>query len=187
MEDVDSILLDTEDRMDKSISVYRESLSKIRTGKASIGLFEGIKVNMYGTEMPLDQCSNILTPEARLIVIQPYDKNAIPVIEKAILTSDLGLNPINDGTVVRINIPPLTEERRKELVKVVHRYAEDTRQSVRQVRRDSNEKLKKLEKASEISEDIMHDRLADVQEMTDAHVKQVDEILAEKEKEVLEI
>ena len=185
--DMDDILLDAEDRMQTAVKVFRENLGKIRTGKASVGLLDGITINLYGTEMPLEQCSNLLAPEARLIVIQPYDKNAIPAIEKAILQSNLGLNPINDGTVVRITIPVLTEERRKEIVKIVHRIAEEQRTAVRQVRRDANEHLKKLEKEHEISEDQMHLKLKEVQDLTDQYVKEVDEIMAEKEAEVLEI
>jgi len=185
--DIDEILLDADDRMDKSVQFFREDLSKIRTGKASTGLLEGIEVNLYGTMMPLVQCSNLLAPEARLIVIQPYDKNAIPGIEKAILQSDLGLNPVNDGTVVRISIPQLTEERRKELVKVVHAKAEEARTAVRQVRRDANESVKKLKEDSEIPEDLMYKSLDDVQKMTDKHVEMIDKVMKEKEDEVLEI
>lgn len=185
--DVEEILLDAEERMEKSVRVFQEHLSKIRTGKASVGLLDGIQINLYGTEMPLQQVANLLTPEARLIVIQPYDKNAIPAIEKAILQSDLGLNPINDGTVVRIAIPQLTEERRKEIVKIVHKYAEESRQSVRQVRRDANESLKKAQKDGEVPEDEMYRMLDEVQELTDKHVGKIDKIMEEKEEEVLEI
>lgn len=185
--DLDEILLDTEDRMDKSIQHLREQMSKIRTGKASTGLLEGIEINLYGTMMPLRQTANLLAPEARLIVIQPYDKNAIPAIEKAILQSDLGLNPVNDGTVVRINIPQLTEERRKEIVKVVHKHAEDARTAVRQVRRDANDHIKKLKEDGDLPEDQMYKNLDDVQKMTDKHVALIDEVMADKEKEVLEI
>ncbi len=185
--DVEEILLDADDRMGKSIKAYQDSLSKIRTGKASVGLLDGINISLYGTDMPLEQCANLLTPEARLIIVQPYDKNAIPTIEKAILTADLGLNPINDGTVIRIAFPPLTEERRKELVKVVSKTAEEYRQAVRQIRRDANDSIKKLQKNSDISEDIMHDNLAEIQTLTDDHIKNIDKILEDKEKEVLEI
>jgi ribosome recycling factor len=185
--EVEEILLDADERMDKSIKAYQDSLSKIRTGKASIGLLDGINITLYGTEMPLDQCSNLLSPEARLIIVQPYDKNAIPTIEKAILTANLGLNPVNDGTVIRIAFPPLTEDRRKELVKVVQQITEDSRQAIRQIRRDANEAIKKLQKNSEISEDIMHDNLGEVQTLTDDHIKTIENILEEKEKEVLEI
>lgn len=185
--DMDEILLDAEDRMQTAVKVFRENLGKLRTGKASVGLLEGITINLYGTEMPLEQTANLLAPEARLIVIQPYDKNAIPGIEKAILQANLGLNPVNDGTVVRITIPQLTEERRKEMVKIVHRIAEEQRTAVRQVRRDANDHLKKLEKDSDISEDQMHGKLKEVQDVTDQYIKEIDEIMEEKEKEVLEI
>lgn len=185
--DMDEILLDAEERMQTAVKVFRESLGKIRTGKASVGLLDGITINLYGTMMPLEQCANLLAPEARLIVIQPYDKNAIPAIEKAILQSNLGLNPVNDGTVVRIAIPELTEERRKEIVKIVHRIAEEQRTAVRQVRRDANDHLKKSEKEHEISEDQMHLKLKEVQDITDQYIKEIDEIMEEKEKEVLEI
>ncbi|HEB84393.1 MAG TPA: ribosome recycling factor [Bacteroidetes bacterium] len=185
--DRDDILLDADERMDKSVLVFRQHLGQVRTGKASAALLNGIKINLYGAEMELTQCANLLTPEPRLIVVQPYDKNAIPVIEKAILTSDLGLNPVNDGTVIRIAIPQLTEERRKELVKIVHRYAEDARTAVRQVRRDANENLKKLEKDGDLPEDEMYRALDEVQKLTDSHIKQIDEAMEEKEKEILEV
>lgn len=185
--DMDDILLDAEERMQGAINVFRESLGKLRSGKASVGLLEGITINLYGADMPLDQCANILAPEARLLVIQPYDKNAIPGIEKAILQSNLGFNPVNDGTVVRISVPMLTEERRKDMVKIVHRIAEEQRTAVRQVRRDANDHLKKLEKDKEISEDLMHGKLKEVQDITDKFIKEIDEIMAEKEAEVLEI
>ncbi len=185
--DVDDILLEAEERMDKSIRFFQEQLARIRTGKASIGLLDGIKVNLYGTEMGLNQCANLLTPETRLIVIQPYDKNSIPAIEKAILSSDLGLNPVNDGTVVRIAIPQLTEERRKELVKLVHKQAEESRQSIRQIRRDANDNVKKMQKDGEIPEDEMYRTLDEIQKLTDDHVKKVDEVMEGKEKEIMEI
>jgi ribosome recycling factor len=185
--DIQEIMLDSEDRMDKSLQVFREELSKIRTGKASTGLIEKIEINLYGTNMPLNQAANLLAPEARLLMIQPYDKNAIPAIEKAILQSDLGLNPVNDGTVVRIAIPPLTEERRKELVKVVHQKAEEARTAVRQIRRDANEHIKQLKEDGEIPEDNMYRRLDEVQKLTDGHVEKIDEAMEEKEAEVMEI
>lgn len=184
---VEATLKDCKDRMGKSIRAFQDQLAKIRTGKASTGILDGISINLYGMEQPLNQVSNLMTPDARSIVIQPYDKNAIPGIEKAILQSNLGLNPINDGTVVRINIPPLTEERRKELVKVVKNYAEETRQAIRQIRRDANESMKKLQKASDISEDEMHGQLDDIQTLTDDNIKRVEEILDDKEKEVMDI
>lgn len=185
--DLDEILLDSEERMDKSVRVFQDNLSKIRTGKASTGLVEDLEINLYGTEMQLKQTANLLTPEARLIVIQPYDKNAIPAIEKAILQSDLGLNPVNDGTVVRIAIPPLTEERRKEIVKHVHRLAEEARQSVRQIRRDANDNIKALQKDGEITEDDMHRNFDEIQKLTDEHIEKIDKVMEDKEQELLEI
>ncbi len=185
--DIDEVLLETEDRMDKSVQVLRENFAKVRTGKASIGLFDGIKVNLYGTEMALNQCSNLMAPEARLIIIQPYDKNSIPAIEKAILTSDLGLNPVNDGTVVRIAIPTLTEERRKDLVKIIHRYAEESKTAIRQIRRDANDQIKKGKDDGGIPEDQMYRTLDDIQKMTDEHVKTVDQVKDDKEAEIMEV
>jgi ribosome recycling factor len=187
MDDVKSVMKDAKERMDKSILVYRDHLAHLRTGTASTGLLEGISINLYGVDQPLQQVANIMTPDARSILIQPYDKNAIPGIEKAILQSNLGLNPVNDGTAVRITIPPLTEERRKEIVKVVHKYAEECRQSVRSIRRDANDSIKKLEKDKTISEDEMHGHLDEIQKLTDDFVKQTDEIMEAKEQEVLEI
>lgn len=185
--DIDEILLDAEDRMGKSVRVLRDQLVRVRTGKASIGLFDDVKVNLYGTQMDLKQCANLMTPEPRLIVIQPYDKNAIPAIEKAILSSNLGFNPVNDGTVVRIAIPTLTEERRKELVKLVRNYAEEARTAIRQIRRDANEQVKKGQKEGEIPEDQMYRTLDSIQEYTDEHTSQVDKIIEEKESEIMEI
>ncbi len=185
--DIDDIMLDSEDRMEKSVQAFREQLIRVRSGKASVGLLDGIKVNLYGTEMGLKQCANLLTPEARLIVIQPYDKNAIPAIEKAILTANLGLNPVNDGMVVRVSIPVLTEERRRELVKLVHKYAEESRTAIRQIRRQANEQVKQNQKDGQIPEDEMYRVLEEIQEMTDDHVKKIDEIMEEKEREIMEI
>ncbi len=185
--DSDDIMLDAVDRMEKSVQVFREHLSHVRTGKASIALVEDIVINLYGTEMRLNQCANLLTPEPRLIVVQPYDKNAIPGIEKAILQANIGLNPVNDGTVLRIAVPQLTEERRKELVKVVHRFAEEARQSVRQVRREANDGLKKLQKSGDLPEDNMYRLLDDVQKETDSYIKEVDSAMESKEKEILEV
>ncbi|MBS1261188.1 MAG: Ribosome-recycling factor [Calditrichaeota bacterium] len=185
--DIDEILLDADDRMDKSVRHLQDSFARIRTGKASVGLLDGIKVNAYGTELPLQQVSNLLTPDVKTIVIQPYDKNTIPAIEKAIRISDLGLNPVNDGTVVRINIPALTEERRREIVRHVHKLTEEARQAVRQIRRDANDSVKKLEKEHQISEDQMYRTLDEIQEHTDEHIRRIEEVMEDKEKEVLEI
>ncbi|GBE30639.1 MAG TPA: ribosome recycling factor [Bacteroidetes bacterium] len=185
--DKDEILLDADDRMGKCVRFLQDTYARIRSGKASVGLLDGIIVNAYGTDVPLNQVSNLLTPDVKTIAIQPYDKNLIPGIEKAILTSNLDLNPVNDGTIVRINIPSLTEERRKDIVKVIHKNAEEARQAVRQVRRDGNDNTKKLEKASEISEDNMHDMLKEIQDLTDSHIKDIDRVVGDKEKEIIEI
>ncbi len=185
--DVDELLLETEERMDKSVQYLMESYSKVRTGKASTAMFEGLTITLYGTEMALQQCANILTPEARLVVIQPYDKNAIPNIEKAILSSDLGLNPINDGTVVRINIPQLTEERRKEMSRMVNKMAEEARQAVRSIRRDANDQIRKAQKDGDVSEDSMYGTLDEIQRLTDEHVEKIDKRYEDKVEEIMAV
>ncbi len=185
--DVEEIMFDAEERMDKSVSVLLDSFSKVRSGKASPALLDGIRISLYGSDMDLRACANIMTPEARLIVIQPFDKNAIPPIEKAILTSDLGLNPVNDGTTIRVVIPTLTEERRRDLTKVIHRMSEEARQAIRQIRRDANDQLKKGKEAGDIPEDNMYRRQDEIQKLTDAHVKMVDDVLAKKEAEMMEV
>lgn len=181
------IIKDADRRMHKSVEATREELAKIRTGKASPSLLDPVRVEAYGTTMPLNQVATITTPDARLIVIQPWDKNLIGAIEKAILKADLGLNPSNDGQVVRVPIPPLNEERRQEYVRICRKIAEEGRIAIRNIRRDANEHIKKLEKDHEISEDESH-RLQDkVQELTDKYIEQLDEILKHKEKEIMEV
>jgi len=173
--------------MDKSISSFNSELAKVRTGRASTALLDGIKVDYYGTPTPLNQLATISAPESRLITIQPWDVNSISDIEKAIMKSDLGLTPQNDGKLIRITIPTLTEERRKELVKLVKNMAEDYKVALRNLRRDSNDFLKELKKEKEISEDDFF-RLQDkVQEVTDEYVKKVDELVKQKENEIMEI
>lgn len=173
--------------MDKSIDSFNSELAKVRTGRASTALLDGIKVDYYGTPTPLNQLATISAPESRLITIQPWDINSIGEIEKAIMKSDLGLTPQNDGKIIRITIPTLTEERRKELVKLVKNMAEDYRVALRNQRRDSNDFLKELKKEKEISEDDFF-RLQDrVQEVTDEYVKKVDELVKQKEQEIMEI
>jgi ribosome recycling factor len=173
--------------MKKSIETLKHELMGIRTGKANPGLLEGVRVNYYGQAVPLRQVANIAVPEPRLITIQPWEKAMIPEIDKAIRASELGLNPQIDGPLIRLPIPALTEERRKELVKVVKKYGEDTRVAVRNVRRDTNERFKKMEHEHKISEDEMHARVEEVQKMTDKFVKLVDEVLVAKEKEIMEV
>lgn len=176
----------TEQRMKKSIKALEEEFQTIRTGRASSAVFEKIKVEYYGNPTPLNQVATISIPEARLVVIQPWDKSIISEIEKAIQKSELSLNPMNDGKVIRINIPPLTEERRKEFVKVAKNAAEQARVAIRNIRRDANDELKKSQKASDISEDD-EKRLEDaVQKLTDKSVEEINTLLEEKEKEILE-
>lgn len=185
--EISEIKKDTEVRMQKAVENTRIELTKIRTGKASPALLDTVKVDYYGSLVPLKQVAGINTPEPRLITIQPWEKNLIGEIEKAILKSDLGLNPANDGTVIRLPIPQLTEERRKDLVRLCHKFGEEGKIAIRNIRRDSNDKLKKLEKDHEISEDQYHTAVDEVQKTTDAYTKQVDEILKKKEEEILEV
>jgi len=184
---VDEIFEDLKDRMGKSIESLKREYSRLRTGRASISLLDGIRVSYYDTPTPLNQMASLAVPEPRLIVIQPWDKTAIEDIEKAILKSELGLTPINDGKVIRISIPPLTEERRKELVKVARKMSEENKVAIRNIRRDANEMLKDLKKEKEITEDDLYRSQEEVQKATDQFISQVDELCAAKEKEILEI
>jgi len=177
----------TKTAMDKAIEALKREFGRVRTGRASTTLLDDVMVNYYGTPTPLNQVGTLAVPEPRLITIQPWEKNLIPEIEKAILKSDLGLNPNSDGTLVRIAIPALTEERRKEMVKVIKRIGEETKIAIRNIRRDGNDTLKKLQKDKEITEDQQKSGEKEIQEITDQHIKQVDEILEHKEKEVMEI
>jgi ribosome recycling factor len=178
---------DAEHRMRKSVENIQSEFNKIRTGRATPALLDSVKVEYYGAVVPLSQASTISIPEPRLIAIQPWDKSMIAEIEKAILKSDLGLTPSNDGTFVRLPIPKLSEERRNDLVKLVKKFAEEGRIAVRNVRRDANDHLKKLQKNHEISEDELSIELDETQETTNQYIKEIDEILARKEKEVLEV
>jgi ribosome recycling factor len=184
---VDEIFEDLKERMGKSIETLKREYSRLRTGRASISLLDGIRVSYYDTPTPLNQMASLAVPEPRLIVIQPWDKTAIEDIEKAILKSELGLTPINDGKVIRISIPPLTEERRKELVKVARKMSEENKVAIRNIRRDANEMLKDLKKESEITEDDLYRSQEEVQKTTDQFISQVDELCEAKEKEILEI
>ncbi len=182
-----SEVLDTASKkMDKAIDSFRKDLDRVRTGRATPALLDGITVDYYGSSMPLNQVASISVPESRLLTIQPWDANILPDIEKAVLKSELGLTPANDGKIIRISVPPLTEERRKDLVKLVKKMAEEARVAIRNVRRDAIEKLKAQKKNKELSEDEMYKLQDKVQEITDEHIKEVDKILSEKEKEILE-
>lgn len=183
----DKVFQDVEKKMAGSADHLQRDLAVIRTGRASLALLEGITVNYYGSAMPLNQVATLSVPDSRLITIQPWDQSVIGEIEKAILKSDLGLTPNNDGKIVRIGIPPLTEERRKELVKVVRKMAEEARVAVRNIRREGNDSLKALEKNKEISEDELRKAQDRVQKITDQYIGNVDAIAARKEKEVLEV
>ncbi len=178
---------DAEERMNKTLEAVREELAKIRTGKATTSLLDTIKVNYYGTVVPLKQVANITVPEPRLLAVQPWEKNLIPEIEKAIMKSELGLNPTNDGKIIRIPFPPLTEERRKELVKLVKKMAEEGRIAIRNIRRDVNDHIKKAQKNHELTEDQEKDELEEIQKLTDEFIKKIDEILADKEEEIMEV
>lgn len=183
----EQIFRETEGKMKKVIENTKREFGKIRTGRARPSLVEGIKADYYGTLTPLEQMAKISAPEPRLLVIQPWDKSVIKNIETAILKSDLGLNPNNDGDVIRINIPQLTEERRKELVRVVRKKAEEERIAIRNIRREANDDLKELEEQGEISEDNYHRGLDNIQELTDEYIHKVDEVLEEKENEIMEV
>ena len=177
----------TESRMSKSIDSLTESLQSIRAGRANTSLLDRIYVDYYGQQSPLNQVASLSAPEARLLAIQPWDATLIPEIEKAIQKSDLGITPSNDGKIIRLVIPQLTEERRKDLTKLVGKYAEEAKVSIRNIRRDAMEDIKKAEKAKEISEDDRKTYEEDIQKLTDKYIKDVDGVAANKEKELMEI
>ncbi|WP_291439558.1 ribosome recycling factor [Desulfovibrio sp.] len=185
--DIDSILLDAEDRMEKALAALDRDFAKLRTGRATTALVDGIKADYYGTPTPISQMASIAVPDSRTLTIQPWDKGGIALIEKAILKSDLGLTPVNDGKLIRIVMPPLTEERRKELGKVARKYSEEGKVAVRNVRRDANDSVKRLEKEKTITEDEQKRATDDVQKLTDKYVAEVDRRCAAKEKEIMEI
>jgi len=184
---VEELFKDTSGKMARSLEAFRKELGKVRTGRASFSLLDGIKVDYYGTQTPLQQVGTLSVPESRLITITPWDAKMVGPIERAIQSGGLGLNPSNDGKVVRIPIPPLTEERRKDLVKVVRKMAEDARIAIRNIRREGIERTKEKEKNKEISEDLMKRWQDKVQKETDSFVKRIDEILKAKEQEILEV
>jgi ribosome recycling factor len=183
---IDDTLQETKDRMGKTIADLGNELKRVRTGRASLSLLDGIRVDYYGTQTPLNQMASLSVPESRLIVIQPWDVSVIKEIEKAILKSDLGLTPSSDGKLIRISIPPLTEERRKELVKVVSKMCEEHKIATRNIRRDANELLKGFKKDGDIAEDDAFKAQDQVQKITDEYIGKIDEIYKNKEKEILE-
>ncbi|GHU94688.1 ribosome-recycling factor [Deltaproteobacteria bacterium] len=185
--DTDTTLLDAEERMEKALTALTRDFGKLRTGRASTTLVEGIKADYYGTPTLIGQMASIAVPDSRTLTIQPWDKGGMAAVEKAVLQSDLGLTPVNDGKIIRIVIPPLTEERRKELVKVARKYSEDAKVAVRNVRRDANDSLKKLEKDKMITEDDLKKATDDVQKLTDKFVAEVDKKCVAKEKEIMDI
>ena len=183
---INELFNDVKDRMNKAIEHYRHEVASKRTGRASTSILDGVKVDYYGTLSPINNIAHLTVPEGQLIVIQPFDPNTLEIIEKAIISSDVGLTPNNDGNVIRLNIPSLTEERRKELVKVVHKIIEEGRVAVRNIRRDANDQLKKYEKDHELSEDNLKRAMDNIQEMTDDHINDLNQLQESKEKEIME-
>lgn len=181
------VLKASEEKMNKAIEAFRRELSTLRAGRANPSILDKIQVEYYGTATPLNQLASITVPEARLLLIQPYDKTALNDVDRAIQKSDLGLSPSNDGSVIRITIPPLTEERRRDLVKLVKKYAEEAKVAVRNVRRDANDELKKLQKDGELTEDELRRGTEDVQKLTDKEIVKIDEVAVVKEKEIMEV
>ncbi|WP_411801694.1 ribosome recycling factor [Bacillus paralicheniformis] len=178
---------ETKERMEKAIGAYQRELATVRAGRANPSLLDKVTVEYYGAQTPLNQIASITVPEARMLLITPYDKTALGDIEKAIQKADLGITPSNDGNIIRITIPALTEERRKELAKLVKKYSEDAKVAVRNIRRDANDDLKKLEKNGEMTEDELRSSTEDVQKLTDEYVSKINEITKDKEKEIMEV
>lgn len=185
--DIDTLQLDAEERMEKALVALERDFGKLRTGRATTSLVDNIKVDYYGTLTPIQQLASVAVPDSHTVTIQPWDRNAFSPVEKAILKSDLGLTPMNDGRIIRITVPPLTEERRRDLTKVSRKYTEDAKVALRNIRRDVNDTLKKMEKDKEISADELKKAMDDVQKLTDAYVKKADVKAQAKEKEIMEI
>ena len=181
------ILDDLNRRMDKTVEVFEHELASVRTGRASVALLDSVRVDYYGQLMPLNQVATLKTPDASTITVQPWERNLLPAIDRAIRAADLDLNPASDGTLLRIPIPPLSQERRKQLAKSINRMAEEHKNALRQVRRDANQRAKKLVRSKELSEDLEHDLEAEVQKATDAHVKRIVEIASRKEESILSV
>ena len=184
---MNEVLKDLERRMKRAVEAFTGELVRLRTGRASLALLDGINVSYYGTPTPINQVASLSVPDPATIMIAPWEPKMLGEIERAILKSNLGLTPNNDGKVVRLHIPPLTEERRKELVKVAHGHSEQARNAIRQIRRDGNDKLKKMEKDKDISEDEMHRGFDEVQKLTDAYIEKIGAALEAKEKEIMEV
>ena len=185
--DKDDLLLDAEESMEKALAALERDYGKLRTGRATTGLVEDIKVDYYGTPTPIKQLASVAVPDSRTVTIQPWDRGAFALVEKAILKSDLGLTPMNDGKLIRIAIPPLTEDRRKELTKIARKYTEEAKVAIRNIRRDVNDGLKKLEKDKLLSEDELKKAMEDIQKLTDTYVARADAKASAKEKEIMEI
>ncbi|KAA3613262.1 MAG: ribosome recycling factor [Calditrichaeota bacterium] len=181
------IIRDAKVRMDKAINALHHDLAKVRTGRATPAILDSVMVDYYGQSVPINQAATVSVPEPRLIVVQPWEKSFLAAFEKAIMKADLGLNPSNDGDFIRIPIPQLSEERRKDMVKLVKQFGENGKIAVRNIRRDANDHLKKMEKNHELSEDELSVELDEIKDITEGHVKKIEEVLAEKEKELLEI
>ncbi len=174
-------------RMDKAVEDFRREMAATRTGRASVNMLDGVKIDYYGSEMPLNQIAQVHAPEAQLITVQPFDPTSLPAIEKSIRSADLGLNPMNDGKIIRVPIPPLTEERRKDMVKHLHKILEEHRTAIRNIRRDGNEIVKKALKDKKINEDDEHRALEEIQRLTDDEIKKMEEMEKGKEKEVMQV
>ncbi|WP_068672371.1 ribosome recycling factor [Oceanobacillus sp. Castelsardo] len=183
----DTVMSTMREKMNQAVQSYSKSLATVRAGRANPSLLDNVFVDYYGASTPINQLANVSAPEARMLVITPYDKSALSDIEKAIQKADLGLSPSNDGNIIRISIPPLTEERRKDLVKVVGKYAEEYRVQVRNIRRDANDQLKKLEKNGELTEDELRGLQDNVQKETDNQIKQIEQLTKDKENEIMEV
>jgi ribosome recycling factor len=181
------VIRETKPRMESAIDDFRRKIATVRTGRAAVSLLDGVMVDYYGTMTPLSQLASVHAPEPQMLTVQPWDQSQLAVVEKAIRSADLGLNPSNDGKLVRIPIPPLTEERRKQLAKQVHEIAEDHRTAVRNIRRDANERLKKLLKEKQISEDLERDGLDEVQKLTNTYIAKIDELTKAKEQEITSV
>lgn len=184
---MNEVVKDAKQRMDKSIEAFRDEISKIRTGKATTALLDSVRVDYYGNMSPLNQVGNVSVLDAHTLSITPWDKSMVSAVEKAIMQANLGFNPASDGTNIRIPVPPLNEERRKELVKLVKKFGEDYKIAIRNVRRDANDKLRKMEKDKELSEDQRRDSEDEIQKVTDNHTDKIDELIGLKEKEIMEV